>query len=442
MPSVSFEILVVILLIIINGIFAMSEIAVVSARKTRLQQWAEEGNAKAHAALELANNPNQFLATIQIGITLIGILAGAFGGATIAKELAVILDNIPWLAPYSHPLSLAFVVLGITYLSLVVGELVPKRLALNNPEGVATAIATPMRLLSRIAYPAVHLLGLSTEFLLRMLGVKPSTEPPVTEEEIRALIEQGTQAGMFEEAEQEMVERVFRLGDRRVSAVMTPRTEIVWLDRGATPAEIRHTITTSAHSRFLVADGSLDNVLGVVHAKDLLARIIDEQVVDLTSTLQQPLYVPESMRALKVLELFKQSGTHIALVIDEYGGIQGIVTPSDILEAIVGDLPEAGEQLEPLAVQREDGSWLLDGMLPVDEFKDLFDIAELPGEDQGIYQTLAGFVIMQLGRIPAVADYFEWEGLRIEVVDMDGNRVDKVLVTPIPDTASDMRGEV
>src|SRR5882724_2096669 len=442
MPSVIFEGLVVVLLIFVNGIFAMSEIAVVSARKTRLRQWAEEGNAKARAALELANNPNQFLATIQIGITLVGILAGAFGGATIAKELSVILNDISWLAPYSHPLSLALVVVVIAYLSLIVGELVPKRLALNNPERLAMAIAAPMQVLSRVAYPAVHLLGLSTELLLRALGMKPSTEPLVTEEEIRALIEQGTQAGMFEEAEQEMVERVFRLGDRRVSAVMTPRTEIVWLDREASALEIRRTITESAHSRFLVADGSLDNVLGVVHAKDLLAHILGEQVVNLEATLQQPLYVPESMRALKVLELFKQSGTHIALVIDEYGGIQGLVTPSDILEAIVGDLPEAGEQVEPLAVQRPDGSWLLDGMLPVDEFKDLFDLGELPGEDQGIYQTLAGFVIMQLGRIPAAADYFVWEGLKIEVVDMDGNRVDKVLVTPTGDTISELAGDV
>jgi magnesium and cobalt exporter, CNNM family len=441
MPSMLLEVFIVVLLIIINGLFAMSEIAIVSARKTRLQQWAEEGNSKARIALELANTPNQFLATVQIGITLIGILAGAFGGATIAREVAGILNNIPWLEAYSHPLSLVLVVLVITSLSLIVGELVPKRLALNNPERLATVVAIPMQMLSRVAYPAVQLLGLSTEFLLRALGMKPSTEPPVTEEEIRALIEQGTQAGMFEEAEQEMVERVFRLGDRRVGAVMTPRTEIVWLDREASAQAIRQTITESAHSRFLVADGSLDNVLGVVHAKDLLAHLLGEQVVDLAATLQQPLYVPESMRALKVLELFKQSGTHIALVIDEYGGIQGLVTPSDILEAIVGDLPEAGEQVEPLAVQREDGSWLLDGMLPVDEFKDLFDLDELPGEDQGIYQTLAGFVIMQLGRIPTAADHFEWEGLKIEVVDMDGNRVDKVLVTPtrnaLPETPGD-----
>jgi putative hemolysin len=430
MPSVMLAALVVVLLILLNGVFALSEIAVVSARKTRLRQWAEEGDAKARAALELADNPNQFLATIQIGITLVGILAGAFGGVTIAEELAIVLGGITWLAPYSHPLSVALVVLVITYLSLIVGELVPKRLALNDPERLAMAIAAPMQILSRVAYPAVHLLGLSTEFLLRALGIRPSTEPPVTEEEIRALIEQGTQAGMIEEAEQEMVERVFRLGDRRVSAVMTPRTEIVWLDHEASAEEIRRTITESVHSRFLVADGSLDNVLGVVHAKDLLAHMLASQALNLEATLEQPLYVPESMRALEVLELFKQSGTHIALVIDEYGGIQGLVTPNNILEAIVGDLPEAGEQVEPLAVQRPDGSWLLDGMLPVDEFKDLFDLDELPGEVQGIYQTLAGFVIMQLGRIPAASDSFVWEQLKIEVVDMDGNRVDKVLVTP------------
>jgi putative hemolysin len=442
MPSLMFEALVILLLIILNGVFAMSEIAVVSARKARLQQWAEAGDTKARAALELANAPNQFLSTVQIGITLIGILAGAFGGATIAKELDAWLGDIPLLAPYSRALSLALVVAITTYLSLIVGELVPKRLALNHPERLAAAIAGPMRLLSRVAYPVVHLLSLSTEFVLRMFGVKPSTEPPVTEEEIRVLVEQGTRAGMFEEAEREMVERVFRLGDRRVGAVMTPRTEIVWLDRDATPEEIRRTITESAHSRFLVAQESLDNVLGIIHAKDLLAQCLAAQSVDLTTPLQQPLYVPESMGALKVLELFKQTGTHIALAVDEYGGIQGLVTPNDLLEALVGDLPEAGEVGEPLALQREDGSWLLDGMLPVDEFKALFHLGFLPGQHQGVYNTLAGFVIMQLGRIPTAADSFEWGGLKIEVMDMDGNRVDKVLVVPLRHDTSDTEAEV
>jgi len=331
MPSVIVEGLVIFLLIIINGIFAMSEIAVVSARKSRLQQLAETGDAKARTALELATAPNQFLSTIQVGITLIGILAGAFGGATIARHLTSWLGDIPPLAPYSHALSLALVVAVTTYLSLIIGELVPKRLALNAPERVAAAIARPMQALSNIAYPVVHVLGVSTEFVLHLLGVKPSTEPPVTEEEIRSLIEEGARAGMFEEAEREMVERVFRLGDRRVGAVMTPRTEIVWLDSEAPLEEIRETIMGSAHSRFLVAQGSLDNVVGIAQAKDLLVHFLSQQTVDLTTIAQQPLFVPETMGALKVLELFKQSGTHMALVIDEYGGIQGLVTPNDIL---------------------------------------------------------------------------------------------------------------
>lgn len=426
------ELFIVILLLIANGVFAMSEIAVVSARKARLQQWANEGNIRARTALELANAPNRFLSTVQIGITLIGILAGAFGGATIATKLAVVLDALPFLAPYGRALALGFVVLSITYLSLIIGELVPKRLALSSPERIAVAVAPLMRALSGLASPVVRLLSLSTDAVLRLLGVRPSAEPPVTEEEIRLLLQQGAQAGMFEAAEQAMVERVFRLGDRRVAAVMTPRTEIVWLDCHACLDDIQRTVTESVHSRFLVAQGTLDNVLGVVHAKDLLARALAGQPIDLAALARQPLYVPESMRALQVLELFKQSGTHIALAVDEYGGVQGLVTPSNILEAIVGDIPSAGELGEPQAVQREDGSWLLDGMLAVDEFKELFHLSALPDEEQGVYQTLAGFVIMQLGRIPAVADRFEWEGLRFEVVDMDANRIDKVLVTPVP----------
>jgi putative hemolysin len=387
--------------------------------------------------LELANDPNQFLSTVQIGITLVGILAGAFGGATLSTALASSLQALPIVAPYSRAISLALVVFGITYLSVIVGELVPKRLALNSPERIASMLAGPMRALSRLALPLVHLLGLSTDLVLRLLGITPSEEPPVTEEEIRALIKQGTQAGMIDEAERAMVERVFRLGDRRVSAVMTPRTEIVWLDRNAPPAEVRRKITESVHSRFVVAEGSLDHVLGVIQAKDLLVHALSDQSLHLTAALQQPLFVPESMRAMRVLELFKQSRTHVALVVDEYGSVQGLVTPNDILEAIVGDLPEAGELIEPLAVQREDGSWLLDGMLPIDELKEILQLGPMPGEDQGVYQTLAGFVMMQLGRIPVVADYFEWGGLRFEVMDMDGNRIDKVLAMPVPTHATD-----
>lgn len=436
MSPTTIEILVVFFLIIANGVFAMSEMAVVAARKARLQQLANQGNANARIALELANAPNQFLSTVQIGITLIGILAGAFGGATLANKLASVLSRLPLLAPYSQVLGLGIVVVSITYLSLVIGELVPKRLALNSPERIAATIAIPMQMLAVVAAPVVHLLSSSTDLVLRVLRVQPSTEPQVTEEEIKVLIDQATEAGTFEAAEQNMVERVFRLGDRRVSSLMTPRPDIIWLDLDDSLEENQHKITQSVHARFPVCQGSLDNALGIVHVNDLFTRSLAGEPIDLLALLQQPLFVPENTQALKVLELFKQSGTHIALVVDEYGIIQGLVTLTNVLEAIVGDIPSIDEQGESQAVQREDGSWLLDGMLPVDDFKELFEVKELPGEERGNYHTLGGFVVMHLGRIPAAADHFEWSGLRIEVVDMDGNRVDKVLVVPTDEMPS------
>lgn len=441
MPSIAVEILVILLLMIVNGVFAMSELAIVSARKARLQQFANKGDAKARVALELANSPNQFLSTVQVGISLIGILTGAFGGATIADKVAQALKMVPLLAPYSQGLALGLVVVTITYLSLILGELVPKRLAMHNPEGIATAIAMPMRMLAAIVYPIVHLLSASTELVLRLLRIGPSTEPEVTEEEIKVLIQQGTEAGTFEEAEQDMVERVFRLGDRRASALMTPRPDIVWLDLDDPQEENQKQIIASVHSRFPVCQGGLDNVLGVVHVNDLLSKVLAGQAIDLIGSVRQPLFVPESTRALKVLELFKQSGTHLALVVDEYGVIQGIVTLNDILEAIIGDIPSIDPEEDPQAVQREDGSWLLDGMLSIDEFKELFEVEEIPGEEKGNYHTLGGLVIMHLGRIPTAADHFEWSGLRFEVMDMDGNRVDKVLVMPAAPLSLRLPGE-
>ncbi|MDZ8186624.1 MAG: hemolysin family protein [Nostoc sp. ChiSLP02] len=437
MSSITFEILIILVLIIANGIFSMSEMAIVSARKVRLQQLANQGDAKARVALKLAESPNNFLSTIQVGISLIGILTGAFGGATIANRLAVYVRLVPVLAPYSEPVSFGIVVLIITYLSLIIGELVPKRLALNNPEGIAAFVAIPMRALSAIASPMVHLLSASTDMVLRVLGVTQSTEPQVTEEEIKILIEQGTEAGTFEEAEQDMVERVFRLGDRPVSYLMTPRPDIVWLDLDDSAEENRQKMVESAYSRYPVCQGGLDNVLGVMPVTDLLARSFRGEQLDLTVGLRQPVFVPESTRGLKVLELFKQTVTHIALVVDEYGVIQGLVTLNDIMSEIVGDVPSMDGQDEPQAVQREDGSWLLDGMLPVEEFLELFGMEEWESEERGSYQTLGGFVITHLGRIPAAADHFEWEGMRIEVMDMDGNRVDKVLVVPKANKSAD-----
>ena len=424
------EIPIIIVLIICNGVLAMSELAIVSARKTRLQQRADRGETGARVASELANDPNQFLSTAQIGITLVGILAGVFGGATIAERLAVSLGRLPLLAAYNKPVSIAIVVLSITYLSLVFGELVPKRLALNNAEEIASRLARPMRWLSVIATPAVRVLSVSTEAVLRVLRVRPPAGPPVTEEEIRSVIRQGTEAGVLEETEHDMVENVFRLGDRPVSALMTPRPEIVWLDLNDSPEKIRRTLIESRHSHFPVCQGGLENVLGITRDKDLLARSQAGQPFDWQALLRRPLFVPESTRALRALELLKQSGTHIALVIDEYGGTQGLITYHDILEAIVGEVPVLGHTEEPQAVQREDGSWLLDGMLSIDEFKQIVGINKLPGEERGDYHTLGGLVMMHLERIPTAGDYFDYGGLRFEVVDMDGRRVDKILVRP------------
>lgn len=428
--SPTIEILTILLLILANGLFVMSELAIVSSRKVRLQQLAERGDAKARAALELASSPNQFLGTVQIGITLLTILSGAYGEETIAKRLTPILSSIPLQEDYKRQLAKGLAILIITYLTLIIGELVPKRLALSRPEPIASVVAIPMQMLARIGSPIVYLLTISTETVLRLLGSKPSTEPQVTEEEIRVLIEQGTEEGTFEEAEQDMVERVFRLGDRPVSSFMTPRPDIVWLDLEDTAQENRQKIIDGGYSRYPVCQGGLDNVLGIIPVTGLLARSFCNEQLDLTVGLLQPTYVPESTRGLKVLELFKQTITHMALVVDEYGVIQGIVTLNDVMIEIVGDVPSIDDQEDPEIVQREDGSWLLDGMLSVDEFFELFDIEELSAEDRGSYQTLGGFVITHLGRIPSAADHFEWQDMRFEVMDMDGNRVDKVLVVP------------
>jgi putative hemolysin len=436
--SATSEIAIILLLIVLNGIFALSEIAIVSSRKIRLEQLAAQGDKQAQVALELANAPNQILSTVQIGITLIGILAGAYGGANLTEHLANFLKRIPLVAAQSQGMALAIVVLSITYLSLVIGELVPKRLALKHPEKIAKLVAFPLRWLAFLVAPVVNLLSFSTDLVLHLLGIgTTSDEPLVTEEEIKVMIQQGTEAGMFEEVEQDMVEQVLRLGDRRVSTLMTARPEIIWLDLEDSAETNRHKIVNSRHTRFPVCQGSLDEVLGVVQVTNLLAGCFSGEPFELTDSLEQPLFVPESTRGLKMLELFKQSGNHVALVVDEYGVIQGLVTINDILEAIIGEITRLDQEELPQNIQREDGSWLLDGTLLIEDFRDLFDVEELPGEKQGNYHTLGGFVITYLGKIPKAADYFEWQGLRFEVMDMDGNRVDKILVMPVQSEASE-----
>ena len=424
------EAIIILVLILLNGLFSMSEIAVVYSRKVRLQQMALNGNASAQKALDLANAPDRFLSTVQIGITLVGIGAGAFGGVTIAGKLSASLEALPVIGVHHQVVSLALVVLVITYLTIVLGELVPKRLAMTHPETIAAAVAPLMRLLALIALPAVRLLSLSSNLVFKVLGIPKSTDPPVTEEEIKILIEQGTKAGIFDETEKDIVKSVFRLADREVRILMTPRRDMVWLDLDEGGEANHRKIVESPFSRFPVAQGSLDNVLGIVRAKDALAYCLSERGLDLKAVLKPALFVPENLPALHLLENFKKSRPHLALVVDEYGGIQGLVTLNDILEAIVGDMPTPGRLQEHGAQQREDGSWLLDGLMPVDEFKELFQLKKLPEEETGIYQTLGGFMMAQLGRVPEPADHFEWQGMRFEVMDMDGKRVDKVLVIP------------
>lgn len=412
------------ILLLLNGVLAMAETALLSVRKARLQNQSNKGDVRASLVLKLTENPNQFLSVIQIGITSIDLLIGALTGATLGVWINGELDKFPVLQPYSAVIGLIVSILPITYLSLVLGELVPKRLAMRDPEAVSAAVSSPMLFFSKIFSPIVRLLSFSTETILRLMGVTPSTEPPVTEEEIQLLIDQGTQAGVFKETEQDMVEGVFSLSDSRIYSLMTPRTDIVWLDVTDTPEEIRRKVAESSFSRFPVCQDSLDMILGIAKARDLLVRSLAGEEIKLKEIIRPSLYVPETMFASRALEIFKEQSAELMLVIDEFGSLQGLLTINDIIEEIVGDI-----EIEPQATQRQDGSWLLDGMLPVDEFKEIFDLKALPHETE--YETLSGFVMTSLGRVPQATDHFEWGGLRFEVMDMDGRRVDKVLVATL-----------
>ena len=420
------DILVIFLLVILNGLFAMSELAVVSARKARLKTLAEEGERGAEVALDLAESPGRFLSTVQIGITSIGILAGTFSGATLAEALGVYLNSFPSIAPIGEPVAIGIVVVSITYASLIVGELVPKQLALRNAERIASAVARPMASLAKLATPIVYFLELSSEAVLRLLGRPTVPEPAVTEEEVKEIIAEGVTAGVLKPAEKEMISGVMRLADWRVQAIMTPRREIVWIDLEESSEEIRRKLRESGYSRFPVARGSLDEFLGIVQARDLLNRVLDGEPLDISSALCQPLVVHNHMLALRVLDMIKQSPIHMALVVDEHGTLEGVVNATDILKAIVGSLAEPGVSPEPEVMQREDGSWLMDGDLPIEVVEDLLSLKEIPEERD--FHTLAGFMLMRFERIPAAGDHFEWEGFRFEVADMDGQRIDKVLV--------------
>ena len=432
MTTVILEISIVLLLISANGVFAMSELAMVTAREARLKQRAEQGDAGARTALELSRESSRFLSTVQVGISLVAIFLGAFGGATIAEDLAGPLGRVSFFAPYAEVLSFTIVVVVITYVSLVLGELVPKRIALSDPEKISSLVSRPMRLLSVATDPVVRFLSFSTETVARLVGVRQSGEPAATEEEIRLLIEQATNAGVFEPVEQKLVEKVFRLGDRRVDSLMTPRPQVSWIDAKDPPEKSWRVMSESGHSNFPVCDGKLDEVQGIVSVKALWLQVAEGHRPDLQAALRPAPLVPENMPAFRVLEVFRESGSHVALVIDEYGSVRGIVTPVDVLEALVGDIPSPDEPSEPRAIKRDDGSWLFDGALSADVLRDTFEIPHISGNERD-YHTVGGFVMAHLRRIPEEGERFEVEGLSFEVVDMDGNRVDKVLVTPVPD---------
>lgn len=432
-PALSAEIGIIVLLIVANGFFALAEMAIVSSRASRLESLAAQGDRGAAKALELTREPADMLSAVQVGITLIGILTGAFGGATLSGHLAVWLKKVPALAGVADGLSLGLVVASITYVSLVVGELVPKRIALNNPEPIASFLARPIFIFVRVNRPLVRLLSLSTQIVLAAVGTKPPEEPPVTEEEVKVMIDQGAQHGVFEESEREMVENIFQLSDMRAGALMTPRVQIEWLDLEDSAHQNLNIIAAGRHSCYPVGRGSLDAIVGVVFTKDMLADHVADRDLDLEHAAREPLYVPRSMPALKVLEAFREEKMTIALVIDEFGGIDGLVTLNDIMQHIVGGIALGDEADEDEAVRREDGSWLLDGMMAIEDFKELFDFGELPEEERANFHTLGGFVVSFLGYIPQVGEVFIWGGHRFEILDMDRTRVDKVLVQVLPD---------
>jgi putative hemolysin len=431
MVSPVLEISIVLTLILVNGLLSMSESAFVFSRKTRLQQQFNEGDKRSILTLEMVSEPGNLLATIHVGITITGILIGVVGGAVISRYLGFWLSSIPAIAPFVVTISHLILVVLVILLALVFGEQVPKRIGQVNPERTASLIARPVYIVELIFSPLIRLLNLCASLVLRLIGVKEQDTPPVTEEEVMVMIEQGTQAGVFDEAEQDMLEGIFRLGDLRVETLITPRTEIDWLDIESDPREHLAIILESGHTRYPVARSSLDNVIGVVQAKDLLAAYLTHDQVEIKDFIRQALFVPENMLALKVLELIKNTPLPMALVNDEYGGLQGLVTVNDILEAVVGNVSVLGDTDEPEIVYREDGSWLLDGMLTIDQVAEVLNVENFPGEKEGYFQTLGGFVMTFLGHIPSVAESFTWDVFQFEVLEMDGLRVERVLVTPI-----------
>lgn len=420
------EILILLALLVVNGLFAMAELAVVSSRRTRLQQLADEGSRGAREALGLLDEPTRFLSTVQIGITLIGVLAGVYSGANFAGPLEQWMEASGLFAGYAGPVAYGTVVVSVTYLSLVIGELVPKRWALGRPEAIAVAVAPTMRRIATASAPIVWLLQRSTDLVLRVLGLRKAARSTVSEEEIRAMIAEGTQEGVFHREEHRMIEGVLRLADRNVRSIMVPRGAILWVDAADSREAVWETVRKNGHSRYLVCRGDIDELVGVVQIPDLLDWVPDPAGGGLEQRVTAPFIVSETTTILRLLELFREAAVHLAVVVDEHGSIEGIVTPSDVLKAIAGELPDIGGMDLPEAVRRQDGSWLLDGRLPVVEAERVLGRRDMGSGDD--YTTIAGFVLAQIGRLPVTAETFKWKDLQFEIVDMDGVRIDKLLV--------------
>ena len=417
------EILLILGLILLNGLFSMAEIALVSARKARLEAQANKGDKRAKEALELANHPDTFLSTVQIGITLIGILTGILSGEKLKSDFVAFINRFEFLSKYSDGIATGLIVIVVTYFSLVLGELVPKRLGLARPELISKTLAKPMRILSRITHPFIWLLSKSSHVLIKLFNIK-TKDNQVTEEEIKAIISEGTEQGTIEEAEQEIIERVFHLGDRNITSLMTHRSDIIWFDLYDNEVAIKEKIVKEPHSVYPICDGQIDNIKGVVSIKDLY---VANDLTLFKDLMIPPLYVPENNTAYQVLEKFKESKIHSCFIIDEYGSLLGMITLNDILEAIVGDLPE--QNIDDYEItEREDGSYLVDAQIPFYDFLRRFDKTEWMNEGEQEFDTLAGFILHQLERIPATGDKMDWEGFQIEIIDMDAQRIDKVLV--------------
>jgi putative hemolysin len=422
------DVAILLALIAVNALFAMAEVALLTARRGKLQKMVESGDRQAAAALELGEDPNRFLSTIQIGITTIGILNGVVAESALSAPLAVWLEDVGVAHSTSGWLASTLIVVMITYASIVLGELVPKRIGQSNPEPIARLVARPMLTLARIARPLVRLLSGSTQILLRLFGIRQSNNQVVTEEEIHALLEEGSDAGIIEHSEHQMVRNVFRLDDRQITSLMVPKSDVVYLDLNEPLNENLQRIQDSEHSRFPVCRSGFDEVLGIINAKVLLAQTLRGETPDFKSDLQAAVFVPESLTGMELLEHFKSSGVQMAFVIDEYGEIQGIITLQDLIEAIAGEF-KPDDHEDAWAIARADGSWLLDGIIPVPELKDCLKLKELPEEDKGRYNTLSGMLMLLMGRIPSAGEVVEWDCWRFEVVDMDGKRIDKVIAS-------------